>query len=298
MRANSWFVVAVVGGILGSATSRVEARGAVTITYTGSTPPLATYAPNNVVAAWIEGPGGTFIKTIDRQSLVRTQHLVAWQAKAGNVDMDAVSGATRVTLNQPVTATWNLLDKQGQPGPDGTYPIRLELAPGNANTAGQNNQGTFTFVKGPAAQTQTNLANGGFTNVMITYDPAAPACGDGLVDAPETCDGNCPATCTAADACMPQRKTGTAAMCNVECVAAAPITTCIDDDGCCPAGCEAEDTDCDAGGTGGGGGGGTGGGNNPDETTEVTGGCSTGGRSSALLFGLSLAALSITRRRR
>lgn len=129
------------------------------------------YAPNNVVAIWIEGPGGTFVKTAGRWANVRKQHLVAWTTAAGATDVDAVSGATRQNHATPLDVTWNLQNRQGQVVPDGTYTVRMESTDLNANTAAQNHQGTFTFIKGVAAQMQPNLSNGGFSSVTLTYTP-------------------------------------------------------------------------------------------------------------------------------
>jgi len=303
MRSNPWFAAAAMSLILGAAGSEVEAKGAVTITFT-TTPvpaPNNTYAPFNVLAVWAEGAGGAFVKTIGRWSLARTQHLVAWNLKAGAGDVDAVVGASRLTDNTAETISWNLKNKLGATVPDGTYTIRLEMGQENSNTAAQNRQGTFTFVKGPTAQVQTALTNNGFTNVTINFDPNAAACGDMLVDAPEKCDdgspaGNCPRVCPApADACMPSVVVGTAAMCNAECVVQ-PITACAAGDGCCPVGCETTDSDC----TGGGGNGGGGGGGTMNNNNEITGGCAAGGDSSggALAAFSLLGALVVFRRRR
>ncbi len=67
-------------------------------------------------------------------------------------------------------------------------------------------------------------------------------CGDGVVDPGETCDGNCP-TCDAS-ACNAGGSTGSAATCSLECLSA-PVSECIDGDGCCPDGCsESNDDDC------------------------------------------------------
>ena len=48
----------------------------------------------------------------------------------------------------------------------------MEVSDTNATAAGQNNQGTFTFVKGAQPQMQTGLTNGGFSNVSINFTPA------------------------------------------------------------------------------------------------------------------------------
>lgn len=160
-----------IAAVIGVVSPTTEA-GTLTATFT-TTPNGGQYAPNHVVAVWVEGTGGTFIKTIGRWSATRTSSLVAWNQKAGAGDADAVSGATIATHTAPLTLTWNLTDKQGATIPDGTYTVRMELADSNATTAGQNHQGTFTFVKSGQAQMQSGLTNGGFTNVSLNFDPGA-----------------------------------------------------------------------------------------------------------------------------
>ena len=288
MKHARWISLAVVLLVAGVA-SRAQASGTVTITFT-TTPVGGQYAPRNVVAVWIQSPGGTFVKTIGRWANVRKQHLVAWTTAAGPNDADAVSGATRLNHTTPLTVTWNLLDKAAATVPDGTYTIRMELTDLNANTAAQNNQGTFTFVKGPQAQVQTGLTNGGFTNVSINFDPVAVGgtCNNGVVDTGEACDpgvaGSCPTECVAsADRCMPNVLVGTPATCDAACRVEA-VTACAAGDGCCPDGCdETTDADCAAG-----------------AGVDVTGGCETGGGHGQLLvfLGLGVALLGARRRQR
>lgn len=148
-----------------------EPQGAqLKVTYTTTTQ-AGVFAPRNVVAVWIEDAAGTFVKTIDRHSDIRTQHLVAWRAAAGAGDTDGVSGASRLDHALPVTKT-NKLRKNQVEIPDGTYTIRMESSEVNAVAANENNQGEFTFTKGAVADTQTGLSNGGFTNVTIEFTPA------------------------------------------------------------------------------------------------------------------------------
>jgi hypothetical protein len=71
-------------------------------------------------------------------------------------------------------------------------------------------------------------------------------CGDGTIDANETCDppGSCPSTCSDSNACTTDLMTGSPANCNVACSTSA-LTTCTDGDGCCPGTCTyATDKDC------------------------------------------------------
>ncbi len=69
-------------------------------------------------------------------------------------------------------------------------------------------------------------------------------CGDGTVESPELCDGDCPVMCDDGVACTTDDLIGSAATCDARCNHA-PITACANDDGCCPAGCTADnDNDC------------------------------------------------------
>ena len=159
------------GGGSGSGSGSGSANAPLQITLTSSPTTTAVYAPSNVLAVWIEDQGGNIVKTIGRYSGVRTQYLIAWTLKAGANDVDSVSGASRTAHTDPVSVRWGLKDRAGTLVPDGTYTIRMEIADQNSTQAGQNNQGTFTFVKGPQPQMQTGLSNGGFSNVTISFTP-------------------------------------------------------------------------------------------------------------------------------
>jgi flagellar hook assembly protein FlgD len=141
----------------------------LTITATSSQTASPQFAPKNVVAVWVEG--AAFVKTIQRWSATRTNYLLAWKAAAGAGDVDAVSGATRSNHATALTINWDLKGKNGVVIPDGTYTVHMESADRNSSAVNQNNEGTFTFVKGPNMQSQTGLSNGGFSNVSITYKP-------------------------------------------------------------------------------------------------------------------------------
>ncbi len=160
------------GALVGGACPLTAEAGALTATFT-TTPNGGQFAPNHVVAVWVEGPGGAFVKTIGRWSATRTGSLVGWRAQAGAADVDAVSGATISSHAAPLTVTWDLKDRAGAIIADGTYTLRMELADSNANTAAQNHQGAFPFVKSTTMQMQSALSNGGFTNVSINLDPGA-----------------------------------------------------------------------------------------------------------------------------
>jgi len=131
------------------------------------------YSPLNCVVVWIESPGGTIIRTIDRKCDVRSQHLIAWNQKSGGpgADTDGVSGASRLNHQLPISVTWDLKDRLNGLVVDGTYTIRMELTESNATSPSQNHQGTFMFTKGAAPDVRTGLSNNGFEDVAITFTP-------------------------------------------------------------------------------------------------------------------------------
>ncbi|HXU01779.1 MAG TPA: hypothetical protein VN903_12350, partial [Polyangia bacterium] len=87
-----------------------------------------------------------------------------------------------------------------------------------------------------------------------TNDNDCPTiCGDGVVESGESCDraitagapGACARTCDDGNACTFDQASGSIEGCSRSC-SHTPLTACISDDGCCPAGCSAaNDRDCD-----------------------------------------------------
>lgn len=77
-------------------------------------------------------------------------------------------------------------------------------------------------------------------------DDCSSTCGNGIVETGETCDppSSCPSTCDDGDECTDDTSIGSAANCTADCLHE-NISGCIDGDGCCPAGCDANtDNDC------------------------------------------------------
>jgi hypothetical protein len=73
-----------------------------------------------------------------------------------------------------------------------------------------------------------------------------PACGNGVVEAAETCDppSTCPSECKTDNPCIVSLASGDSASCNMKCETK-PVTECKNGDKCCPAGCApSSDSDC------------------------------------------------------
>ncbi len=103
-----------------------------------------------------------------------------------------------------------------------------------ASGGAQGGEAAMAGIGGTGGSTQSSGGNGG-------NDP----CGNGIIDAGETCDGDCiePFLCFDADQCTTSEVIG-AAECNAECVHT-DNPGCVNNDGCCPNGCGLnDDNDC------------------------------------------------------
>lgn len=106
-------------------------------------------------------------------------------------------------------------------------------------TAGAN----ATMPMGMSSANASNAPAGAPASV-----PVGPSCGNGAIDANETCDpiSQCPTPdgCRSSDTCLVARFSGAPASCDAKCDLI-PTTACAAGDGCCPAGCTfATDQDC------------------------------------------------------
>ncbi|HEY3451339.1 MAG TPA: hypothetical protein VGK67_33585 [Myxococcales bacterium] len=91
---------------------------------------------------------------------------------------------------------------------------------------------------GPDASTVTTA------DASVAPDAGAPVCPNGIVEPPETCDGDCPLVCNDGNACTTDVFTGSPKTCDAVCQFVEK-TECASQDGCCPAGCAAKgDSDC------------------------------------------------------
>ena len=112
-------------------------------------------------------------------------------------------------------------------------------------------------LTGAATTCNAQCTNGGTISACANDDGCCPAgctaandnncssaCGDRVVQVPELCDGNCPASCPA-QGCQLRALAGAAATCDARCVNSGTISACASNDGCCPTGCNAaNDNDC------------------------------------------------------
>lgn len=140
-----------------------------------------------------------------------------------------------------------------QGGPDN---VQTNNGPNVQTNNGPNAQ-TNSSTNNPTNNSTNNPTNNA-TNNPTNNNTSGPDCGNGVVDANETCDPNyngtveegaCPVgatDCTGTDACTTATVSGDPGMCTAMCEYET-ITACTDDDGCCPGACDmTTDNDCDA----------------------------------------------------
>ncbi len=127
------------------------------------------YAPRNIVAIWIEDNSGKFVKTLLAYANTRITHLNTWQASTlavaqENNRTDAITGATQ-SSHGTRTCSWNCTDYTRKLMADGDYKVRMELT--DKNSTG--NIASFTFTKGPNAQTLTPANVTSFSSVSLKW---------------------------------------------------------------------------------------------------------------------------------
>ena len=144
-------------------TSGALSVSATTSTYNGS------YAPQHVLAIWVESSSGTFVKSLLVNAAARKQYLTNWyDATSSGNSTDAVTGAT-LRSHGSRTCSWDGTDVSGNVVGDGTYNVCMELTQNN----GTGKFASFTFTKGTASDSQTSLSKTNFSNVSLAWTPAA-----------------------------------------------------------------------------------------------------------------------------
>jgi len=147
--------------------SSASTPGTLNVTVTTSATTGGAYIPRNVEAIWIQNSSGQFVKTLLVYAAARISYLTNWNTSSGGNVVNALTGATQ-SSHGVRTCTWNGTNVSNTVVADGTYTLKMELTDKN----GTGNLGTFTFVKGPTAQTQTPAAVPSFSALTIKWTPS------------------------------------------------------------------------------------------------------------------------------
>lgn len=127
------------------------------------------YAPQHVLAVWIEDARGRTIRTLETRGNGHLRHLTAWKRATRKKDSQTTDGVTGATLASHGTheIVWNGSDEQGQAVPDGDYVFLAEFTEDN----GKGKLLRVPFRKGPKPVTLRPADEKHFTNLELTVSP-------------------------------------------------------------------------------------------------------------------------------
>lgn len=124
------------------------------------------YAPQHVVAIWVENSSGQFVKTLLAYAATRKNDLTNWMSKSSGNTTDAMTGATQ-SSHTTRTCTWNGKDVSSNLLSNGNYKLCLELT----DTNGTGVFKSFSFAKDTIATTVSPTNVTGFSNISIKWKP-------------------------------------------------------------------------------------------------------------------------------
>ena len=147
-------------------TNSVQTPGSLTVSATTSSY-KGHYAPDHVLAIWVESSAGTFVKSLQVNAASRKQYLTNWyKATSSGNTTDAITGAT-LSSHGTRNCTWNGKDKSGNEVGDGIYKLCVEFTEDN----GTGKFESFTFNKGTVVDTQTPAAKSGISVGTLKWTP-------------------------------------------------------------------------------------------------------------------------------
>lgn len=130
-----------------------------------------SYAPENILAIWVEDNTGKFVKTLIINAARYKTFLTSWKNSTSAVgsafnSVDALTGATNP--NHGIrTSIWNGTDFTGKLVPDGIYRVCMELT--ETNSTG--NFVYYTITKGKTADVQKPADMTSFSEILLKWEP-------------------------------------------------------------------------------------------------------------------------------
>ncbi len=126
--------------------------------------PNGEYAPNHILAVWIEKEDGTFVRSLKVRASERKKYLYTWKASSSSNENDAVTGAT-ISSHKTHDIDWNFLDSDQKAVTNGNYKLKLELT--DANAQGPVSTYSFAFTDSVISTQYDDKSS--FKDVSITY---------------------------------------------------------------------------------------------------------------------------------
>lgn len=146
-------------------------RGSLTFTVSIITP-QSSYTGKHVVAMWISDSANNFIKTkLVRSKTSNYDHLATWTSKSGSSLVDASSGATVNSSNNPLTFTWNGKNLSNKTVKNGTYKVWIEFAWDHTAGKGNDTLSSISFKKSAASVHLAPANSTRISNLVLDWIP-------------------------------------------------------------------------------------------------------------------------------
>jgi hypothetical protein len=134
-----------------------------------------SYAPQNILAVWVEDNSGKFVKTLIVNADRYKTYLTSWKnstASSGSTfnSVDAITGATNRNHGTR-TCIWDGTDYKGKLVADGTYKVCMELTESNAT----GHYTSFTISKGKREEVLKPADKLSFTSISLKWEPGTSA---------------------------------------------------------------------------------------------------------------------------
>ena len=130
-----------------------------------------SYAPQNILAIWVEDSNGKFVKTLLVNARRYNYYLTAWQSVTSAAEsrfnsVDAITGATNMNHGTR-SCTWDGTDFNGKLVADGTYKVCMELTESNST----GNSASFLITKGNKPSELKPEPKSNFTSISLKWNP-------------------------------------------------------------------------------------------------------------------------------
>lgn len=158
----------VIAFLIGSIRAQAASEIAATLRFTTESFD-GRYAPQHVMAVWVEDSGGRHVRTLEARGDGHLRHLVIWKRASRKNDLPAADGVTGATLtsHQSHEIPWNGHDAKEQTVPNGDYVFLVEFTEDN----GKGRVLKVPFKKGPLAKNQRLPDQKNFKNIELTVAP-------------------------------------------------------------------------------------------------------------------------------
>lgn len=175
MRSFARLALVVICVVSFSSLARAQTNGTATLQFNLLSPGGPYGTAGHIAVVWVSDASDNYVETLFKQANTRQQWLLTWNTKRGtDTYVDGTSTATAAynsgagtSYSNPYTVTWDCLDKNNNPLPDGTYKLWIEFTEAHA----QGPLTSISFVKDSTPETDNPSNTTNIQNVHLNYVP-------------------------------------------------------------------------------------------------------------------------------